>query len=125
MKKQWLIGLFAAGFLFTYAAASAQEKDDPCGCGDDSSQSIEDRLECESIATWMKESAIAYETKDGNLYWWLGGYDERARKLAEAGDEKGLADYVREIAANYRFGSESDEEGFIRWVLTEKPWLRD
>jgi len=125
MKKRILIGLVTAGFLFTYAAASAQEKESGCGCGDDSSQETEDCLEIKSLATWVVESEIAYETKDGNLYWWLEGYDEKARKLADAGDGEALADYVREIAANYRFGSESDEEGFIQWVLSGKPWLRD
>ena len=122
MKKRIVFGLFMAGFLFIYTAVFAQESGDPCGCGKANPEQEEEGVVDESLATWVRESEIVYETEKGNLYWWLEGYNEKAKGFAARGDEAGLKDYIREIAGNYRFGNESDEEGFIDWVLETRPW---
>ncbi|MBN2324126.1 MAG: hypothetical protein JXQ30_10360 [Spirochaetes bacterium] len=122
MARMSIMTAFTALFLLSSSSVFAQETADPCGCGDKSSEKIEDCVKDESLATWVIESEIVYETEDGNLYWWLDAYNEAARGLFTAGDEEGLKEYIREIAGNYRFGSGSDEEGFIGWALETRPW---
>jgi len=122
MKKRIIIVLFIAWFLLSAVPLLAQEKDDPCGCGEENPAREEEGVVDESLATWVRESKIVYETEEGNLYWWLEGYNEKAKGFAARGDEAGLKDYIREIAGNYRFGNESDEEGFIDWALETRPW---
>jgi hypothetical protein len=122
MKIKSIAGVFVAVFVLSAAPLLAQEKNNPCRCGDSSQSPDKDRVVDESLATWIKESEIVYETEDGNLYWWLEGYNEKARTLLAAGDEAGLENFIREIAGNYRFGNERDEEGFIEWARTARPW---
>jgi hypothetical protein len=118
-KSLIIVGVIAIFFLLSLVFAFAQEKQSeeaPCGCE-------EEKIERDdSLKSWIEESTHAYETEDGNLYWWLQTYNDEAKGYEGSGDDTGLIQYLREIADHYEFGDESDENGFIEWALKTRPW---
>jgi len=118
-RSLFIAGVIAVFFLLSSVFVFAQEGEGnktPCGCADGN------LIRDEGLERWAEESMLCYETEDGNLYWWLQSYNDRVRSYEKNGDTDGIVCYLRKIADNYGFGDESDEEGFIEWVLETRPW---
>ena len=117
------ICVVAAVFLLSSLPAFSQEAQDTksdCGC-----ETEENLVRDDDLGRWIEESSLSYETKDGNLYWWLPSYNPRARSYEESGNEEGLVGYLLEIASSYEFGDESDVDGFVEWALKNRPWKEE
>ena len=122
-KMPIVVILTAALFFLVSVAVFAQEEqgpEDDCGCDPEVNVVRNDDL-----GRWVEESNLSYEAEDGNLYWWLSSDNEKVISYEESGDEEGLMSYLYEIAGRYNFSDASGEQGFVEWVLKNRPWSEE
>jgi uncharacterized protein YxeA len=106
---------FIVSSMFTFADNVTQSKG--CGC-DKNSSTVRDKERNRE----QRQVKLFYKTQDGKLYWWNRSYNSRLRNYDKNGDQDGLNRYLYEIASSYSFENKSDEDGFVKWALKEKPW---
>jgi hypothetical protein len=109
--------VLSAGLLFAKDAAQAGG-----GNAGGTKSARGEAVQSQDRLMLQEKDALCFEAKDGKLYEWKNSYNFRLQNLEKEDDEQGLHRYVREIANRYRFGNKSDEEGFVEWVLRNRPW---